>query len=296
MATLRDIRRRISSVRSTQQITKAMKMVSAAKLRRAQERLISARPYADRMHTLLAHVAAEVDRSQHPLLVERLSAQAGEAKSILYVVVSADRGLCGSFNANILRKAKGEIDAHKQNGEVGVGLMVIGRKSFEYFSRRGYPIAEKHVNIFDNLEFHHATLISDLIQRMYREKAVDRVLAVYNEFKSAALQKVVTRQLLPIQLQYPEMQVYQPVEYLYEPSVGHILNDICPKFLNVQIWRMLLESYASEQGARMVAMESASENAQEMIYDLTLYYNKVRQAGITKEIAEIVGGANALRG
>lgn len=290
MATLRDIRRRISSVRSTQQITKAMKMVSAAKLRKAQERLLSARPYAERIHTLLAHVAAEVDRSKHPLLVER------EVKNVLYLVVSADRGLCGSFNANVLRKAKFEIDAQKQNGEVELKLITIGRKGSEHFSRRGYPITEKHVNLFDNLEFKHAALISSQIQKMYQENHVDRVVAIYNEFKSAAVQKVIAQQLLPIQPEYPQMQIYQPVEYLYEPSIDQILDVICPKFLNVQIWRMLLESYAAEQGARMVAMESASENAQEMIYDLTLYYNKVRQASITKEIAEIVGGANALRG
>jgi F-type H+-transporting ATPase subunit gamma len=290
VATLRDIRRRISSVRSTQQITKAMKMVSAAKLRRAQERLLSARPYATRIQTLLAHVAAQVERSKHPLLVER------EVKNVLYLVVSADRGLCGSFNANVLRKAKFEIDAHKQNGEIDLKLITIGRKGFDHFSRRGYPVVEKYVNIFDHLEFSHAAAISSQIQKLYQEKEVDRVVAVYNEFKSAAVQKVITQQLLPIEPQRPQMQIYQPVEYLYEPSIDHILNEICPKFLNIQIWRMLLESYAAEQGARMVAMESASENAQEMIYDLTLYYNKVRQASITKEIAEIVGGANALRG
>ena len=290
MATLRDIRRRISSVRSTQQITKAMKMVAAAKLRKAQDRLINARPYATRIQTLLAHVAAQVDRNKHPLLVER------EPKNVLYLVVSADRGLCGSFNANILRKAKVEIDSQKQNSEVDFKLVTIGRKSFEHFSRRGYPVVEKYVSIFDHLEFSHAAAISNQIQKLYQEKAVDRVIAVYNEFKSAAIQRVSLQQLLPIQPEFPVMQKYQPVEYLYEPSIDEILNEICPKFLNVQIWRMLLESYASEQGARMVAMESASDSAQEMIYDLTLYYNKVRQASITKEIAEIVGGANALRG
>jgi F-type H+-transporting ATPase subunit gamma len=290
MATLRDIRRRISSVRSTQQITKAMKMVSAAKLRRAQERLLSARPYAMRIQTLLAHVAAQVDRSKHPLLVER------EIKNVLYLVVSADRGLCGSFNANILRRAKSEVDAHQQNGGVGFKLVTVGRKSFEHFSRRSYSISEKYVNIYDHLEFGNAVEISNRIQQLYREQEVDRVIAVYNEFKSAAIQKVTLQQLLPILPEFPVMQKYQPVEYLYEPSIEEILNEICPKFLNVQVWRMLLESYASEQGARMVAMESASESAEEMIHELTLYYNKVRQASITKEIAEIVGGANALRG
>jgi len=287
LASLRDIRRRIASVRSTQQITKAMKMVSAAKLRRGQESLFNARPYAERIDTLLAHVAVQVDRHQHPLLAER------EPKNILYMIFTSDRGLCGSFNANIIRKAKTEIDAH--TGQAGVKLITIGKKGFDHFSRRGYPIIEKQLQIFDHLEFKHAAALSSLIQSLYQQKEVDRVLIVYNEFKSAAVQKLVTRQLLPIQAHPPEIEKYQPVEYLYEPSAEIILEQLCPKFLNIQIWRMLLESSAAEQGARMVAMESASDNAQEMIYNLTLYYNKVRQAAITKEIAEIVGGAEALR-
>ena len=286
MATLRDIRRRISSVKSTQQITKAMKMVAAAKLRKAQERLNNAKPYAYRLGQLLTHVAAKEDRSLHPLLAER------EPKNICYVIVTSDRGLCGSFNGNIIRQAKTGIDA--QNAENKVSIIPVGKKGFEHFARRNYDVIEKYVSFFDDLEFKHAVEISSLIQNMYQTKELDRVFVVYNEFKSAAVQRLIVEQLLPIQPQLPEFEKY-PVDYIYEPSAGRILDEICPKNLNIQIWRILLESYAAEQGARMVAMESATDNAQEMIYDLTLYYNKVRQATITREIAEIVGGAEALR-
>lgn len=286
MATLRDIRRRISSVKSTQQITKAMKMVAAAKLRKAQERLNNAKPYAYRLGQLLTHVAAKEDRSLHPLLAER------EPKNICYVIVTSDRGLCGSFNGNIIRQAKTGIDA--QNAENKVSIIPVGKKGFEHFARRNYDVIEKYVSFFDDLEFKHAVEISSLIQNMYQTKELDRVFVVYNEFKSAAVQRLIVEQLLPIQPQLPEFEKY-PVDYIYEPSARRILDEICPKNLNIQIWRILLESYAAEQGARMVAMESATDNAQEMIYDLTLYYNKVRQATITREIAEIVGGAEALR-
>lgn len=286
MATLRDIKRRIHSVRSTQQITKAMKMVAAAKLRKAQERLLKARPYAYRLGQLLAHVAAKEDRSLHPLLAER------EPKRVCVVIVTADRGLCGSFNANIIRRAKTEIDFY--DNETKANLITIGKKGFEHFSKRGYDIIENYMKFFDELEFEHAVDISSLIQDMYQTKELDRVFVVYNEFKSAAVQRVIVEQLLPIQPQLPEIEKY-PVDYLYEPSAGRIIDEICPKNLNIQIWRILLESYAAEQGARMVAMDAATDNAQEMIHDLTLYYNKVRQANITKEIAEIVGGAEALQ-
>ncbi len=287
MATLRDIRRRINSVRSTQQITKAMKMVAAAKLRRAQDRLLNARPYAYRLGQLLAHVAAKEDRSLHPLLAIR------EPKNICYVVVTADRGLCGSFNTNIIRRAKSEMDA--QGSEKKVSLVAVGRKGFEHFSRRGYDIIEKYINFFDHLEFKYAVSISNLVQELYQAREFDRVYGVYNEFKSAAVQRVIVEQLLPIEPESPEIEKYQLIDYLYEPSSGKILDEVCPKNLNIQIWRILLESYAAEQGARMVAMGAATDNAEEMIYDLTLYYNKVRQATITKEIADIVGGAEALR-
>lgn len=288
MATLRDIRRRINSVKSTQQITKAMKMVAAAKLRRAQERLMEARPYAERLGDLLAHVAAQEGAAMHPLLKTR------EANRLCYIVVTSDRGLCGSFNSNSIRRAKAEIDSQLAAEEVT--LLTVGRKATDFYIKRDYPVLEKYVGIFDSLEFQHSAHISTLIQDIYRSEACDRVFAVYNSFKSAGTQIIKVQQLLPIKAEAPEAGDYQTVDYLYEPDPQKILEELVPKNLNVQIWRILLESYASEQGARMVAMDSATENASDMIYDLTLYYNKVRQASITKEISEIVGGAEALRG
>ncbi len=287
MATLRDIKRRITSVKSTQQITKAMKMVAAAKLRKAQEGLMSARPYADGLKQVLAHVAAQ-ESGTHPLLEVR------ETKNICYLVITSDRGLCGSFNSNVQRSAKNEIDSHA--GDITVKLINFGRKGYEFFSRRDYDVVEKHLNLFNELSFSHARQLSDFIQNMYIDKAFDKVMVVYNHFKSAGSQVVLSEQLLPVLPEAPLADKYKPVEYLYEPSARKILNEIIPKNLDIQIWRALLESNAAEHAARMIAMDSATDSAQDMINNLTLHYNKVRQAAITTEISEIVGGAEALRG
>lgn len=287
MASLRDIRRRISSVKSTQQITRAMKMVAAAKLRRAQDRLFNSRPYADGLRELLAHVAAKEDPGLHPLLATR------EPNNICYVVVTSDRGLCGSFNANINKSIIKEINEQETDGRKA--LISIGRKGYEHFSRRDYDIVEKYIGVFDALDFQHAVTASNLVQELYLNEEFDCVNIVYNRFKSAGVQEVTIDQLLPIQPQMIEVEKYQPADFVYEPSPKKLLDELCPKNLNIQIWRALLESNASEHAARMVAMDAATENAHDMIYDLTLYYNKVRQAAITTEISEIVGGAEALR-
>lgn len=265
-----------------------MKMVAASKLRKAQERLLNSRPYADRLEDLLCHLTAQVNRDLHPLLAER------EATNVGYVVVSADRGLCGSFNSNVIRQTKAEIVGQEDHSQAH--LLTVGRKAFEHFSRRDYTIQEKYIGVFDDLQFSEASRISHQVHDLYLHKKLDRVFLIYNSFKSPAVQVVRVHQILPIQARMPAMEKYQPAEYLYEPSPEVILNQLCPKYLSVQLWRALLESYASEQGARMVAMEAATESAQDMIHDLTLYYNKVRQASITTEISEIVGGAEALRG
>jgi len=285
MATLRDLRRRIASIRGTQQITKAMRMVAAAKLRRAQERLLRARPYAYRLNQVIGHVAARVDRNRHPLLAER------PPKKVCYLVITADRGLCGSFNTNIVRRARTEISLHR---DPPASMMVVGKKGRDHFVRRGYPVLAEFVNLFQDLQFGHATAIASRIIHLYTSQDLDRVFVVYNEFKSPVQQRIVVEQLLPIIPLLPEKEKH-PVDYLYEPSPDAILEALCPKHLNIQVWRLLLESFAAEQGARMVAMENATDNAEEMIFELTLYYNKVRQATITKEIAEIVGGAEALK-
>jgi F-type H+-transporting ATPase subunit gamma len=286
MATLRNIRRRISSVRSTQQITKAMKMVAAAKLRKAQNRLLSARPYAHQLSEIIGHVAARSKRKLHPLLEVRA------VKKIAYVLVTADRGLCGSFNSNLIRRMITELEAAKARK---VQLITVGRKGFDFFHRREMPILATFKDFFNELDFTHAQLIAEELSKLYTSKKADMIVVIYNEFKSAVQQEIVVEQLLPIQPVLTDNKRY-PVGFIFEPNAEAIMKQLCPMHLNVQMWRILLESSASEFGARMTSMETASENAEEMIKELVLYYNKARQASITKELTEIVGGADALKG
>ncbi len=285
MATLRDIRRRISSIRSTQQITKAMKMVAAAKLRKAQNSILHARPYAYRLGQVLSNVAARVNRDIHPLLHER------DAEKVCYLIVTADRGLCGSFNGNIIRQAKEELIASAAEDK---SVVLVGRKSRDHFRKLQWPVIAEYAEFFDDLEFHYASIIGNDLIHAFIERKIDHIYVIYNEFKSAVSQRIVVEQLLPIQPAVAEGK-YQTLDYIYEPNADVVLEELCPKNINIQIWRILLESYAAEQGARMVAMEAATDNANEMIRNLTLHYNKVRQATITKELIEIVGGAEALR-
>jgi F-type H+-transporting ATPase subunit gamma len=287
VATLRDIRRRIGSIKSTQQITKAMKMVAAAKLRRAQERMMRARPYAKSIDELLGHVAAKVDPAFHPLLAVR------EPKKVAFVVITGDRGLCGSFNANIIRRATSEIHASRENG-IDISLIAVGKRGFDHFNRRRYPILERYINFFNALDFSHAQDIAALIQDQYINGQLDRIYLVFNEFKSAMQQNIIVQQLLPIVPRPPKEEKY-PADFLFEPSPVKILDTLCPRYLNIEIWHALLESFAAEMGARMAAMDAATDNAKEIINQLTLYYNKVRQATITKELLDIVGGAEALK-
>jgi F-type H+-transporting ATPase subunit gamma len=287
MATLRNIKRRIVSVRSTQQITKAMKMVAAAKLRKAQGRLLSARPYAREMEEVLRQVSLRLRKKKHPLLEIR------KGNKVLYVLVTADRGLCGGFNSNLIRRCQSEWT---QNPAEAKHLMTVGRKGYEFFRRREFKIESHVVDLFNNLEFHHAQLITAKVIELYSAKKVDRVMVIYNEFKSAVQQKIIVEQLLPIQPAQPVDAKRYPVGFLFEPSPMKILDNLVPLNLNTQMWRILLESNASEFGARMTAMESASDNAEDMIKELVLFYNKARQANITNELNEIVTGANALRG
>ena len=287
MATLRDIRRRINSVKSTQQITKAMKMVAAAKLRRAQEQIARLRPYADGLANMLAHVAAKVDHRLNPYLQER------EVQTICFTILTADRGLCGSFNANIIRRAKNEIDAQLEAGKQ-VKLVTIGKKGYEFFSRRGYEIDFKEIGLFNNLQFSHATSLASFLGQRFLDGSYDQVYLIHAEALSPVKQNIVMHQLLPIIAQEPD-EGERHYEYEFEPAPDVLLNELCPRSLNIKTWRAMLESYFAEQGARMVAMETATDNAQEMIYHLTLYYNKIRQATITKELIEIVSGAEALK-
>ena len=290
MATLREIRRRITGVKNTQKITKAMKMVAASRLRRAQEAIVSARPYARKLGELLRHLVTKVDVNLNPLLVGR------EPRTVLLVVVTADRGLCGSFNSNIIKAA---VQCSKTQGDIVTKVMTIGRKSSDYFGKRKFDVVSKHSGIFSELDFDHARAFVQEITEGYLEGRFDKVEVIYNEFKSVIQQKIVLEQLLPIppeELQpSKDLKGLSQVDYIYEPSSAEIVNALVPRHLNFQMWRILLESNAAEQGARMTAMDNATENASELIRDLTLKFNNARQASITKELLEIVSGAEALK-
>jgi F-type H+-transporting ATPase subunit gamma len=284
MPSLLDIRRRIRSVKNTQQLTKAMKTVSAAKLRRAQERVFSARPYADQLKRVLADLAGNIENVSHPLLEVR------PEERILFVVVTADRGLCGAFNANILRAATGFLREHSSQT---VTLVTAGRKGRDFFRRRGIRIQSEFVNIFSKLDYGHARDISESIVRAYSESEADAVYIVYNEFKSIIQQRVVVQKVLPL-ARVELQQTMQPPDYIFEQPPQEIFNRLLPRYVEVQIYRALLESAASEHGARMGSMDTATRNAGDMIDMLTLNMNRIRQAAITREIIEVVSGAGAL--
>ncbi len=288
MPSLRDIKRRINSVKKTQQITKAMKMVSAAKLQRAQDRIMAARPYANKMAEVLANLAVRAKPGIHPLLEDR------GMEKILVLVVTADKGLCGAFNSNITRATTHFVREHRESQ---VSLLTIGRKARDFFRRRPeYTIKGQYVEIFQRtIGYNIAAEIAQTAIKSYIDGEVSTVFVIYNEFRSALQQRVTTKQLIPIRPR-PVREGELIVDYIYEPSVDAILGSLLPKYVEVQVFRALLESVASEHGARMTAMDSATSNAEEMIGRLTLTYNRTRQAAITKEIIEVVSGADALRG
>ena len=290
MPSLIDIRRRVRAVKSTQQITKAMKMVSASKLRRAQDRVIGARPYAQQMLRVLNSLASRVDPESHALLRESES----PAAPPLLIVVSADRGLCGSFNSNILKQASAFRAEHSTDRDIAMAL--VGRKGRDFFMRRGVDVRYEVVNLFQHVKYSHAQDIAQSAMTAFTEGRVSSVYLLYNEFKSVMSQKVVVERMLPLPRLTPENGgVTGPqVDYLYEPSAEEILTTLVPKHVEIQVYRALLESAASEHAARMTAMDAATRNAQEMVDKLTLYMNKVRQAAITREIIEVVSGAQAL--
>jgi F-type H+-transporting ATPase subunit gamma len=289
MPSLLDIRRRVRAVKSTQQITKAMKMVAASKLRRAQERVQAARPYASQMLRVLNSLSARVDPSAHPLLDERRTPQAGGRALLL--VVTADRGLCGSFNTNVIKAASAFIS---ENGGRQVTLGLIGRRGRDFFHRRGFEIRCEQVNLFATLKFDDAKAIAAVAIEAFTHPEVDSVHIVYNEFKSVLQQRVTVEQLLPIPRGAFSADAAPVVDYIYEPAPEQLLTHLVPNHIEVQIYRALLDSAAAEHAARMTAMDAATRNSAEMIEQLTLHMNKVRQAAITREIIEVVSGAQAL--
>jgi F-type H+-transporting ATPase subunit gamma len=297
MPSLIDLRRRVRAVKNTQQITKAMKMVAASKLRRAQERMTAARPYATQLQRVLGSVASRVDPSIHPLLVAR---EIGPDSRTLVIVVSGDKGLCGSFNTNLIKAAGAFVLDSAQKCALGL----VGRKGRDYFGRRGFTVAFEEVGIFQRLKYADAQRIAQTAVDVFLKGEVDRVVLVYNEFKSVISQRAVVQQLLPIASADVDSAAaaskaeaathLAQIDYLYEPSPQEIFNQLLPRYVEVQVYRALLESNAAFFAAQMTAMDTATKNSAEMIGSLTLYMNKVRQAAITREIIEVVSGAQAL--
>ncbi|NOZ04241.1 MAG: ATP synthase F1 subunit gamma [FCB group bacterium] len=287
MSNLKDIRHRIGSVKNIQKVTRAMKMVAAAKLRRAQINMERARPYAHRINEVLTHLLPAINRNLNRLLEVR------EPKKVGFVIITADRGLCGSFNTNIIRRATEILKPYEKDD---TRLICVGRKGLNHFQSRGYNIIGQYIGFWRELNFGHAISIVEQITDLYLKHDLDKVFLIYNEFKNVIQQNVITQTFLPLVLTEESMGEGKVDfgEYLFEPSEEQIVNSLVPRHLNIQMWQALLESNAAEQAARMTAMENATENASEMISDLTLEYNKARQAAITKELLDIVGGAEAL--
>ena len=288
MANLKEIKKRIGSVKNTQQITKAMKMVSAAKLRRAQDAVLAARPYAEKMQDVLCSIAAREMDTVHPLLEQR------EKRNALVLIITADRGLCGGFNSNIV-KAATKFVQDKTDGYTEYTLRIVGKKGNDLLKRRKEVNIDKvYESITGSVTYATASLLGQEVIEDYQAESFDAVYIIYNQFHSAINQEVTTRQLLPITPDEPEDDHYV-ADYIYEPSSEEVLHSILPKYVEVQIFGALLESVASEHGSRMSSMDSATKNASEMINKLTLQYNRARQAAITKELMEIVSGAESIK-
>ncbi len=292
MANLKDIRRRIGSVQSIQQVTKAMKMVAAAKLRRAQANMHQARPYAQHLQQVLYDLLPQIDRQ----LLPTLQVRDVKARSLV-VVVTSDRGMAAGFNVNLIKAAQNRID---ELGRDRVELICIGKKGRDHFTRRGYNVVSAYVDFWSALDFEHALHIGRDIVARYESGAVDEVWIIFNEFVNVIRQNLREEQLLPLIVPEPDPAAQESGPHdtdpiLFEPSMIDVVAGLVPRHLNIQVWRYLLESYASEQAARMTAMENATTNAGDVIERLQIQYNKARQAGITKEILDIVGGAEALR-
>ncbi len=287
MPNLKEIKQRIDSVTSTRQVTSAMKMVSAAKLQKAQQWILNARPYSDELDRILLSLATRTRKDIHPLLRQ---IKQENVKSIAIIVVTADKGLCGAFNINIIKNVEQVIKKYKKKN---IELICVGKKGRDYFKKRGYIIREEYINFFNRLKFDYTRDVMNLVTSSFLKGKYEQVLIIYNEFKSAIQQNIVEKQLLPL-VELKETDDKFLASYLYEPEAITLLEDLIKKHLDVQIWRVLLESSSAEQGARMTAMDAATDNADEMIKELTLDYHRKRQDNITKEIIEVSSASEAL--
>ena len=290
MANLKEVKNRIVSVTSTQQITSAMKMVAAAKLRRAQDRIIQMRPYSQKMTGILQNVSAGLDGS-----IENVYGEARDENKVLLVVVTSDRGLCGGFNSNVFKTTEALIlekySLQQKSGDLHI--LPIGKRSYEYFKKRKFQLVDDYYEMFGNLSFDEAKIAANSVMQGFVNGDWDKVELVYNEFKNVATQILIAEQFLPVVAGTSD-EVVHTTDYIFEPSAEHVVQEMIPKSLRIQFYKAVLESNASEHGARMTAMDQATENAEDLIKELKLTYNRSRQAAITKEILEIVGGAEAL--
>ena len=287
MANLKEIRIRITSVGSTMQITSAMKMVSAAKLKRAQDAIIQMRPYSNKLTELLVNLSSTLDSSEGGMY-----SQKREEKRILLVTITSNRGLCGGFNANIIKKATSLIQNEYKNSKTDI--LSIGKKSSDYFIKNGFNVISKHDDLYTDLNFKNTSIIAESIMDKFANSDYDKIVLIYNQFKNAATQNLMNEQFLPVES--PNQSESKIGDYIFEPNKNEIVEQLIPKSLKTQLYKAVRDSYASEHGARMTAMHKATDNAGEIKKELTLQYNKARQAAITGEILEIVGGAEALNG
>lgn len=290
MANLKEVRNRISSVTSTQQITKAMKMVSAAKLKRATNAIVQLRPYATKLRDILAEVSASVEGNNSPYTVDRIPTK------VLIIVVTSNRGLAGAFNANAIKTANNLIATKyaDQFARGDVSIVAIGKRGHDFFAKRDFNVIGNHNELYNQLDFENVSIIAESIMEHFRDEKVDRVEIVYNQFRNAAVQILTSEQLLPLLPETKEGEEKVELDYIIEPSKEKIIEELIPKSIKIQLYKAVLDSHASEHGARMTAMDKATENAGDLLRDLKLSYNQARQAAITTELTEIVSGAAAL--
>lgn len=295
MANLKEVRTRIASVKSTQQITSAMKLVSASKLRRAQTAIQSLRPYASKMQEIMGNLSETMENME-----EAIYSQKRNIENVLLVVVTSNKGLCGPFNANIVKSTINQLNTtyKDQNSKGNVYLYCIGKKGSDYFSKRNYKVINSNIEIFNNLTFENSSAIAEELGGFYADKKYDKIEIIYNQFKNAAVQILNHEQYLPVEITQEEKkdEKQEQHDYIFEPNKEEIIRELLPKTLRTQFFKTLLDSLAAEHGARMTAMQLATDNANEIVKDLQLSYNKARQAAITSELIEIVSGAEALRG
>jgi F-type H+-transporting ATPase subunit gamma len=294
MANLKAIRIRIASVKSTRQITSAMKMVSAAKLRKAQDKIVRLRPYAGKLYEILVGLTQSLADAD----VENVYARQSSPEKVLLVVITSNRGLCGAFNSNVIKETRKVISERYQEQfrSGNLFLLPIGKKGYDFFRKLKIPMLPDQNALLNNLTFDNVEKVAEQVMKGFREKEFDRVEIIYNQFKNAAMQNLTSEAFLPVRMITTGVEKQASVDYIYEPGKEEIVQELIPKSLKIQFYKAVLDSFVAEHGARMTAMHKATDNATGMIKDLTLQYNKARQAAITNQILEVVSGAEALRG